>query len=143
MRVFKFVAVSALGLGLVGGSLVGWVATAGASTEPPPVIVRSPHSKHLSPGESFTFKASAQDAATVLWVVKSPDGSSYNTYSGDNTTTKRGVLKSSFTFGPFNASENGWEVGAAFVNDPTGVPSGIQLSETNPAFVTLKRTPRA
>ncbi len=74
----------------------------------------------------------------MKWVVKSPDGSSFTLYDGVNTTTKKGVLKSSFTFGPFSASESGWEVGAAFINDPTGVPSGIQESDTTPAVVILK-----
>ncbi len=131
-----------LGLALVGGSLLEGAVVAGAA-EPPPVIVHSPHSKRLAVGESFTFKASARGASVVVWVVRSPDGTSSHTYSGTNTTTKQGVLKSSFTFGPFLASENGWEVGAAFVNDPTGVPSGIQESDTTPAFVTLKGNPKA
>jgi beta-mannanase len=46
---------------------------------------------HLAPGESFTFKASALDAATVVWIVKAPDGPSYTTYSGDNTMTMVGI----------------------------------------------------
>jgi hypothetical protein len=142
MKVFTMAAVCASGLGLMGGTLLGGAAVAGASTEPPPVIVRSPHSEHLALGGYFTFKAAARDASTVLWVVKSPDGSSFKTYSGVNTTSRSGVLKSSFTFGPFTASEEGWEVGAAFINDPTGVPSGIQESDTTPAVVTQKRTAR-
>ena len=142
MRSYRLTVVPLLGLVLVTGSLLEGAVVAGA-TEPPPVIVHSPHSKHLAVGESFTFKASARGASIVLWVVRSPDGLSFHTYSGTNTTAKRGVLRSSFTFGPFLASENGWEVGAAFVNDPTGVPSGIQESDTSPAFITLKGNPKA
>ena len=130
--------VTLLGLGLAVGSLLVGVDVAGAANGPPPVIVHNPPSKRLAVGASFTFRASATGASTVVWVVRSPDGSSFHTYSGTNTTTKRGVLKSSFTFGPFQASESGWEVGAAFINDPTGVPSGIQESDTVPAIVTLK-----
>jgi hypothetical protein len=140
MRAFKFAAVPVLMLSLVTTTLATWAVSAGA-TEPPPVILRNPRPVvHLTPGESFTFRASAQDAETVLWVVKSPGGQT--SYSGDNTTTKKGVLQSSFTFGPFTASENGWEVGAGFVNDPTGVPSGIQVSATSFGVVMLKRTPK-
>ena len=142
MRVFKVAAVPMLMLCLVTASLASWAVSAGAS-EPPPVIVRNPRPLvHLAPGESFTFRASAKDAETVLWVVKSPGGSGQTTYSGDNTMTKNGVLKSSFTFGPFNATENSWEVGAGFVNDPTGVPSGIQVSSTSFGVVMTKRTPK-
>jgi hypothetical protein len=142
MTTFKFVAAPIVVVSLVMGSLVAWAASAGAS-EPPPVVLRNPRAVvHLAPGASFTFRASAEDAETVLWVVKSPDGSSRTFYSGDNTMTKQGVLKSAFTFGPFNAAENGWEVGAAFVNDPTGVPTGIQESDTGLGLVVLKKTPK-
>ena len=48
---------------------------------------------------------------------------------------KRGVLKSSFTFGPSNTSENGSEVAATFVNDPTGVPSRIPETGTSLALL--------
>jgi hypothetical protein len=143
MRAFRFTAVPILVLSLVTATLAIWAGSAAASGAPP-VVLRNPRPVvHLATGESFTFRASAQDAATVVWFVKSPSGSSQTTYSGDNTMTKRGVLKSSFTFGPFNASENGWEVSAAFVNDPTGVPSGIQVSGTSFGVVMMKRTPKA
>jgi hypothetical protein len=139
MRTVKFVAAPIVAASLVMVSLVAWAASAGAS-EPPPVVLRNPRATvHLAPGASFTFRASAEDAETV---VESPDGSSRTFYSGDNTMTKRGVLKSSFTFGPFNAAENGWNVGAAFVNDPTGVPTGIQESNTSVSLVVLKKSPK-
>jgi hypothetical protein len=142
MKSFKFTAVSVVMLSLVTVTLVAGAGSAGAS-DAPPTVVRNPKPVvHLAPGGSFTFKASAVDAATVVWVVRSPDGSSFTTYSGDNTTTRRGVLKSSFTFGPFSASESGSEVAATFVNDPTGVPSGIQETPTGYGVVTLKRTPK-
>ncbi len=142
MTTCKFAAVPVAVLSLTVVTLLGWAGAAGAS-EPPPVILRNPRAVvHLAPGGSFTFKASAQDAETVLWVVESPDGSSRTLYSGDESLTKQGVLKSTFTFGPFSASENGWEVGAAFVNDPTGVPTGIQESNTSLGIVSLKKTPR-
>jgi hypothetical protein len=143
MRSFRSFAPAALGLILVLGCLSVSAGPAGAS-EPPPVILRNPRpSVHLTPGQSFTFRASASDASLVEWVVR-PSGSSAFTLSGGvDTTTKKGVLKSSFTFGPFTASEDGWEVGAVFINDPTGVPSGIQESDTTPGMVMLKRAPKA
>lgn len=140
MRALKLTAVPILMLSLATVTVVTWAGSAGASGSPP-VVVRNPRPEvHLALGQSFTFKASALDAATVVWIVKAPDGSSYTTYSGDNTMTTRGLLKSSFTFGPFSASENGSEVTAAFVNDPTGVPSGIQETGSGLGVVMLKRT---
>jgi hypothetical protein len=117
-RGFKFAAVPVVMLSLVTATVVTWTSSACASGAPP-VVVRNPRPVvHAALGGSFTFKASATDAATVVWVVRSPDGSSFSTYGGDNTLTKRGLLKSSFTFGPVTASENGSEVAASFVNDP-------------------------
>jgi hypothetical protein len=142
MRVLRFAAVPLFTVCMLTAALGTWVVAAGAS-EPPPVILHSPRIMvHLAPGQSFTFRASAKDASTAMWLVKSPDGSSSTLYSGTNTLTKQGVLKSSFTFGPFNASQNGWEVVAGFVNDPTGVPSGIQESSSRPGVVMLKRAPK-
>jgi hypothetical protein len=142
MRGIKFAVVPVVMLSMVMATLVTWAGSAGAS-EPPPVVVRNPRpAVHIALGGSFTFKASATDAATVVWVVRSPDGSSFSTFSGDNTLTKKGVLKSSFTFGPVNASENGSEVAATFVNDPTGVPSGIQETPSSFGVVTLKKAPK-
>jgi hypothetical protein len=141
MRGFKFAAVPAVILSLVMATLVTWAGSAGAS-EAPPVVVRNPRPVvHVALGGSFTLKASATDAATVVWIVRSPDGSTSG-YSGDNTMTKGGVLKSSFTFGPVNASESGSEIVAGFVNDPAGVPSGIQETGTNGSVIMLKKTPK-
>lgn len=142
MRVFRLAAVPLVIVSLTATTLATWSASGGAA-EPPPIIMSNPRPLvHVAPGGSFTFRASAKDAATVLWVVKAPDGSSVGTYSGDSTMTKKGVLKSSFTFGPFNASENGLEVGAGFANDPTGVPSGIQVSGTSFGVVVLTKAPK-
>lgn len=142
MSVTKTVAVlAASGLVLVGTDALAGVATAGASTEPPPVILHNPRSRSLHVGASATFRASAEDAATVLWVVGPPDHSTFTVYSGVDRTSRRGVLRSTFTFGPFEASENGWLVSAAFINDPTGVPSGVQESDTVPAVMTLRPGP--
>ena len=136
-----FVASVGLGLSLAVGGLAVWAGPAGAS-EPPPVIVHNPRPLvRLAPGESTTFRASAQDASLVEWGVKPAGSSTFTLYPGVDTTTKAGVLKSSFTFGPFTASEDGWEIGAVFINDPTGVPSGIQESDTTLGVVVLKKTP--
>jgi hypothetical protein len=135
--------ISCVGLCLsgVGGCLAVTPHAAGAASEPPPVVLHSPHSRHLAAGESATFRASAEFASTVVWVLLSPSGSIMATDAGANTMTKRGVLRSSFTFGPFVASEDGWQVRAEFVNDPTGVPSGIQVTGTTPAIIHLKKRP--
>jgi len=117
---------------------MGSVVPATAATEPPPLIVKNPLSRQVAVGGYATFTAAARYAVSVRWRVKSPTSSNFTLYAGINTTTKSGKLKSRFTFGPFVASENGWEVVAIFVNDPTGVPSGIQLSGTKVAIMTLK-----
>jgi hypothetical protein len=134
----RFVAAAVLGPGLTLGCLAVGAAPAGAS-EPPPVIVHNPRPLvRLSVGQSYTFTASAKDASLVKWVFRPPGSGTLTLYSGVDTTTKRGVLKSSFTVGPFTASENGWQVGAVFINDPTGVPSGLQDTSTNTGVVVLK-----
>ncbi len=127
----------ALGVGV--GILASGAAPAGAS-EPPPVVIRNPRPlTHLVSGQTFTFKASAEDAVLAIWQVSSDGGSSWGApVSGVDSTTKRGVLKTSYVFGPFTANESGWEVRAGFVNDPTGVPSGIQTSVTTSGVITLK-----
>jgi hypothetical protein len=124
------------------GSLLVAAPGAGAASEPPPIILQSPHSKHLAVGESGTFKASAEDATqSVFWQVSSDGGSTWQSAEGTSASkiTKKGVCKASLVFGPFSASENGWELRAVFVNDPTGVPSGIQESATSPAVITSKK----
>ena len=142
MRTCGFVASATVGVSLAVGCLLVGAAPASAS-EPPPVILHNPRPLvRLSPGQSYTFKASAQDASLVKWVFRPPGSTTLTLYNGVDTTTKRGVLKSSFTVGPFTASENGWQVGAVFINDPTGVPSGIQESDTTPGVVVLKTTPK-
>jgi hypothetical protein len=142
MRTCGFVTSATVGLSLAVGCLLVGAAPASAS-EPPPVILHNPRPLvRLSPGQSYTFKASAQDASLVKWVFRPPGSTTLTLYNGVDTTTKRGVLKSSFTVGPFTASENGWQVGAVFINDPTGVPSGIQESDTTPGVVVLKTTPK-
>jgi hypothetical protein len=144
MKTLKLAAVSGLGLSLFAGSLLAVVPSAGAAGGPPPTVIRSPNNKHLAVGESATFKASAQDATTYLWQESSDGGSNWSSASGTGTAvrTKSGVLKISLVFGPFSASENGWELRAVFVNDPTGVPSGVQASATTPAVITAKKTPK-
>jgi len=117
---------------------MGGVGPAAAATEPPPIILHSPHDHLVSVGNSVTFWASASHAVVVTWRVKAPGGNHSTLYSGIDHTSKGGVLKSRFTFGPFVATESGWEVIAIFVNDPTGVPSGIQVSATTVAHMILK-----
>ncbi len=139
MRAFRIALVSMAGLSLAGGSLLVGVTAAGGATEPPPIIVHSPPSKSLAAGSSFTFRASARDAELALWYVSTDGGASWSPATGPtSTTTTKGVLKTSYVFGPFEASESGWELRAVFVNDPTGVPSGIQSTATAPAVITLK-----
>jgi hypothetical protein len=96
---------------------------------------------HLSPGESDTFTASARGASLVKWVFRPPGSTTLTLENGVDATTKRGVLTSRFTIGPFTASEDGWQVGAVFINDPTGVPSGLQDSATHLGVVVLKQSP--
>ena len=126
-----------LSVGLVGGGLVADVVPATAATEPPPLIVKNPHSQQVAVGDTATFTAAATFATFVMWGVKSPASSNFTWYRGTDTTTKNGKLKSRFTFGPFMASQNGWEVGAVFVNS-TGVPRGFQNTGTKLAIMTLK-----
>lgn len=124
------------GLSLTMATVVD-VRSAGAATEPPPVIIRAPHSAQLRVGHFHTFTAVAQDAGSALWLVSTDGGSTWSTYgTGDNSTRRNGDLKSSLSFGPFAASENGWELGVAFVNDPCGVPSCIQVTGSSPVTIT-------
>ena len=95
---------------------------AGASTEPPPQIVRPPHGARLIVGRSHTFASVVAYSVTALWEVSPNGGSTWSTSEGDNRTLKDGDLKSSYTFGLFTAPENGWEVRVGFVNDPCGAP---------------------
>ena len=142
MRTLRLVAVPALGLGLLAGSLLMGAATAGAS-EPPPVIVHSPNGKHLTVGESFTFKASARYASVALWEVSSDGGSSWDSTvsNGVDTLSTKGILRTTYTFGPFTASESGWELRALFANDEgsgTGTIGMLQFTGTEGAVVTIK-----
>lgn len=136
----RYGAVLLVGLaGLSVTTMVIGVGGAGASTEPPPIIVRSPQSTALRVGRSHTFTAVAEDASTALWQVSTDGGSSWSIYgSADNSTLRNGDLKSRLRFGPFAASENGWELRVGFVNDPCGVPSCIQVTAGNPVTVTTR-----
>jgi hypothetical protein len=133
------------GLALLLASAIGvgslaFVAPPAGASEPPPVVVRNPRPLiHLAPGQTFTFKASAEDAVLAIWQVSSDGGSSWGFVSGGTTSTsKKGILNTSYVFGPFAANESGWEVRAGFVNDPTGVPSGIQTSVTTSGEIAHK-----
>jgi hypothetical protein len=124
-----------------GASVVVGAESAGAqSSEPPPVVLRGPHSSSLRVGRSHTFEAVAQYASDALWQVSPDNGSTWSTYTGTDKTLKDGDLKSKYKFGPFTASENGWEVRAVFVNDPCGTPSCIQDTATSWAVITEKAT---
>jgi hypothetical protein len=144
MRVARamFVCPPAVGtIGLLGASVVMGTEAAGAqSSEPPPVVVRGPHSALLRVGGSHTFAAVAEYASDGLWQVSADNGSTWSTYSGTNKILKDGNLKSKYRFGPFTASDSGWELRAVFVNDPCGTPSCIQETATSWAAITEKGT---
>jgi hypothetical protein len=135
MRIFRFVGLLAFTLTAI---LTTGAVSAGASA-PQPVILRNPRSVvHLVPGASFTFVASADAASTVFWVVNSPDGLTHTLNDGTIAYTRTRALKSTFTFGPFSASESGWEIQAVFVNNATNIP---QVANSSLGVVLLKRTP--
>jgi len=120
--------------------LLTWLGPAGA-TSPPPTITLQPVSQEVAYGKTATFTAAAMNSATEVWQVSEDGGSAWETLQSGTDSAHDGVTTSSFTTGTFTRSENGWEFRDAFCNDPTGVPSGIQCSGTNPALLTAIGSP--
>ena len=120
--------------------LLTCIGPAGA-TSPPPTIVLQPVSQQVAYGKTATFTAAATNSATEVWQVSEDGGSAWETLQSGTDSTHDGVTTSSFTTGALTRSENGWEFRDAFCNDPTGVPSGIQCSGTNPAVLTAIGSP--
>ncbi len=93
-------------------------------------------------GQTVTFTAAASGAVLDEWAL-SVDGGNNWLLLGKGTTesTNNGVLTSSYTTGPFSPLGATWEIRDGFVNDPTGVPSGIQVTATQAVGVTLVGAP--
>jgi hypothetical protein len=122
-----------------GIALSSGVMGAGATTsEPPPTVTLSPHSKDVRVGHLVTFKAAAKDAVFALWQISTDGGQTWTSYSGSTESSRNSKLRTTYSLGPATVSENGWEIRVAFVNDPTGVPSGIQTSGSAVATLTVK-----
>ncbi len=125
------IASSTLGLSMGTGS-----AGAASPLWPPPKIVTQPISQQVAYGKTATLTASATDSAVEVWQLSKDGGSTWAIVGSGTYSTHHSVMTSSFTTGQFDRSENGWEYRDVFVNDPTGVPSGIQTSGSNPAVIT-------
>jgi hypothetical protein len=128
--VVGLLAIAGLSLGLA-------PVVAGASSGPPPLVTRSPQSRSVAVGHSVTFLAAAKYASTAVWQESTDGGSMWTLVGGVNTFTKKS-LRTAYTIQTVTAAESGWEFRAVFVNDPSGVPSGIQTSGTAAAVLTVK-----
>lgn len=126
---------------LIASATLGLIAGTGSAAAtshlwPPPRIVTQPLSQQVADGRTATFVASATDSAIEVWQLSEDKGSNWMTLGSGTLSRHHSVMTSTLTTGKFNRSENGWEYRDVFVNDPTGVPSGIQTSGTNPAAIT-------
>ena len=108
---------------------------------PPPVVTLQPQSQQIAFGASTTFTAAASGAVTEVWGLSIDHGKTWLPLSGGTDSMSGGILTSTYSSGAFTRLENGWEIRDAFINDPTGVPSGIQSTATDAAVVTAIGSP--